>query len=117
VYGKIRLPGTYTSISFTHTSEDWYGLTDVRPLRRDAVNAQPPSNEVGQLEKPPPTHRDFAAQGSKSFTFALTSSVHCLVAKANFEALRERQSRHRTWSAKATPVALPEVGVIGTSKG
>lgn len=27
VHGVIRLPGTYTSISFTHTSENWHGLT------------------------------------------------------------------------------------------
>ena len=27
VHGVIRLPGTYDSISFTHTSENWHGLT------------------------------------------------------------------------------------------
>lgn len=27
VHGVIRLPGTYTSISFRHTSENWHGLT------------------------------------------------------------------------------------------
>ena len=27
VHGVIRLPGTYTSVSFTHTSENWHGLT------------------------------------------------------------------------------------------
>ena len=27
VHGVIRLPGTYTSISFTHTSENWHGFT------------------------------------------------------------------------------------------
>lgn len=27
VHGVIRLPGTYTSIIFTHTSENWHGLT------------------------------------------------------------------------------------------
>jgi hypothetical protein len=27
VHGVIELPGTYTSISFTHTSENWHGLT------------------------------------------------------------------------------------------
>jgi hypothetical protein len=27
VHGVIRLPGTYSSISFTHTSENWHGLT------------------------------------------------------------------------------------------
>ena len=27
VHGVIMLPGTYTSISFTHTSEYWHGLT------------------------------------------------------------------------------------------
>lgn len=27
VHGVIRLPGTFTSISFTHTSETWHGLT------------------------------------------------------------------------------------------
>jgi hypothetical protein len=27
VHGVIRLPGTYDSISFTHTSESWHGLT------------------------------------------------------------------------------------------
>ncbi|HMO46786.1 MAG TPA: PEP-CTERM sorting domain-containing protein [Rubrivivax sp.] len=27
VHGVIRLPGTYTSLSFTHTSENWHGLT------------------------------------------------------------------------------------------
>jgi PEP-CTERM motif len=27
VHGVIRLPGSYTSISFTHTSENWHGLT------------------------------------------------------------------------------------------
>jgi hypothetical protein len=27
VHGVIRLPGTYTSISFSHTSENWHGLT------------------------------------------------------------------------------------------
>lgn len=116
-HGMIRLTGNYTSTSFIDTSANRHGLTDVRPLRRDAANAQPPSDEVGQLEQPTPTHQDFAAQGSRSFTFALTSSVHCLVAEANFDALRERQSRHRTWSVKATPVALPDAGVIGTSKG
>ncbi|VTV17375.1 hypothetical protein WDL1P1_00339 (plasmid) [Variovorax sp. WDL1] len=64
-----------------------------------------------------PTNQVFAGQGSRSFTFALTSSVHFVVTEANFEALRERQSRHRTWSVKATPVTLPEDGVTGTSKG
>lgn len=27
VHGVIRLPGTYSSVSFTHTSENWHGLT------------------------------------------------------------------------------------------
>jgi len=27
VHGVIRLPGAYTSITFTHTSEGWHGLT------------------------------------------------------------------------------------------
>ena len=27
VHGVVRLPGTYTSISFTHTSENWHGFT------------------------------------------------------------------------------------------
>ena len=27
VHGVIRLPGTFTSISFSHTSENWHGLT------------------------------------------------------------------------------------------
>lgn len=27
VHGVIRLPGTYSTISFTHTSENWHGLT------------------------------------------------------------------------------------------
>lgn len=27
VHGVIRLPGTYTSISFTHISENWHGFT------------------------------------------------------------------------------------------
>lgn len=27
VHGVIRLPGTFTSITFTHTSENWHGLT------------------------------------------------------------------------------------------
>ena len=27
VHGVIRLPGSYTSISFTHTSEGWHGFT------------------------------------------------------------------------------------------
>ena len=27
VHGVIRLPGTFTSISFTHTSENWHGFT------------------------------------------------------------------------------------------
>lgn len=27
VHGVIRLPGSYSSISFTHTSENWHGLT------------------------------------------------------------------------------------------
>lgn len=27
VHGVIRLPGSYTSISFTHTSENWHGFT------------------------------------------------------------------------------------------
>lgn len=27
VHGVIRLPGTYSSISFSHTSENWHGLT------------------------------------------------------------------------------------------
>ena len=27
VHGVIRLPGDYTSISFTHTSENWHGFT------------------------------------------------------------------------------------------
>ena len=58
-----------------------------------------------------------AAQGSSNFTFALTSRTHSVVTDANFEALRECQSRHRTWSARATPVTLPADGVTNTSKG
>jgi hypothetical protein len=27
VHGVIRLPGTHTAISFTHTSENWHGFT------------------------------------------------------------------------------------------
>lgn len=27
VHGVIRLPGTYSSVTFTHTSENWHGLT------------------------------------------------------------------------------------------
>jgi len=27
VHGVIRLPGTYNSISFTHTAENWHGIT------------------------------------------------------------------------------------------
>jgi hypothetical protein len=27
VHGVVELPGTYTSISFTHTSENWHGFT------------------------------------------------------------------------------------------
>jgi hypothetical protein len=27
VHDAIRLPGTYTSVNFTHTSENWHGLT------------------------------------------------------------------------------------------
>jgi hypothetical protein len=27
VHGVVRLPGTFNSISFTHTSENWHGFT------------------------------------------------------------------------------------------
>jgi len=40
VHGVIRLPGTFTSISFTHTSENWHGFT---------------VGVLGLAEPPPPT--------------------------------------------------------------
>jgi len=59
----------------------------------------------------------YPPHGRSNLSFALTSSAHCGVTDANFEALRERQSRHRTWSARATPVTLPLDAVTDTSKG
>ncbi|ODU10579.1 MAG: hypothetical protein ABS84_02960 [Rubrivivax sp. SCN 71-131] len=42
VHGVIRLPGTFTSVTFTHTSENWHGLTvGVAGLPRDPGSPVP----------------------------------------------------------------------------
>ncbi len=48
VHGVIRLPGTYSSISFTHTSENWHGLT-VGVLGLGTPNGAPEPGSVALL--------------------------------------------------------------------
>ena len=48
VHGVIRLPGTFSSITFTHTSENWHGLT-VGVLGLGTPNGAPEPGSIALL--------------------------------------------------------------------
>lgn len=48
VHGVIRLPGTYSSVTFTHTTENWHGFT-VGAIGQGNGNAVPEPGSVALI--------------------------------------------------------------------